>query len=228
MQYLPVWIAAALAVVLAAVRRDRIVLALGVGVVAWLIVEIAFAYHGWPALPRYMFEAAGVVAVLAGVAVGWLLRDLPQIVRGAPAWAGAVVAGVLVIAMLPGAVSRARAEHLDLQHERARTHEISLLQNATLALGGTRHILNCGQPVTDVGYVSSLAWFYHVDVGSVGGLQQHVEGAELRNPAIPKVLFKPLSSGGWNVEPWHTRPSQIARCAGLHATYTRSGALIHQ
>ena len=93
MQYLPVWIAAAFAVVLAAVRRNWIVLALGVGVVAWLIVEIAFAYHGWPALPRYMFEAAGVVAVLAGVAVGWLLGDVPRIVRGVPAWAGAVLAG---------------------------------------------------------------------------------------------------------------------------------------
>jgi hypothetical protein len=228
MQYLPVWIAAAFAVVLAAVRRNGIVLALGVGVVAWLIVEIAFAYHGWPALPRYMFEAAGVVAVLAGVAVGWLLRDVPRIVRGAPAWAGAVVAAVLVIAMIPGAVSRARAERLDMRHERDRTHEISLLESATLRLGGTRHVLNCGQPVTDVGYVSSLAWFYHVDVGSVGGLQQHVEGAELRNPAIPKVLFKPLTQGGWNIEPWHTRPSQVARCAGLHATYTSSGALIRR
>jgi hypothetical protein len=228
MQYLPVWIAAAFAVVLAAVRRNLIVLALGVGVVAWLIVEIAFAYHGWPALPRYMFEAAGVVAVLAGVAVGWLLRDVPSIVRGAPAWAGAVVAALLVVAMIPGAVSRARTERRDMRHERARTHEISLLQSATLRLGGTAHVLRCGQPVTDVGYVSSLAWFYHVDVGSVGGLQQHVEGAELRNPAIPKVLFKPLTQGGWNVQPWHTRPSQVARCAGLHATYTGSGALIRR
>ena len=60
----------------------------------------------------------------------------------------------------------------------------------TNALGGSRHILNCGQPVTDVGYVSSLAWLYHVDVGSVGGLQQHVEAAELANPAVPKVMLQ--------------------------------------
>ena len=121
MQYLPVWIAAAIAVVLAAVRRNWIVLALGVGVVAWLIVEIAFAYHGWPALPRYMFEAAGVVAVLAGVAVGWLLRDVPRIVRGAPVWVGAVIAAVLVVGHdprrgLPGA-RRAQGPH-----PRARPH----------------------------------------------------------------------------------------------------------
>ncbi len=228
MQYLPVWIAAAVAFVLALIRRDRIVIALGAGVVAWLVVEIAFAYHGWPALPRYMFEAAGVVAVLAGVAIGWLLRDLPRIVRGAPAWAGAVVAAALVVAMLPGAVSRARAEHRDLTHEHARTHEISLLTSVTRAIGGTHHILDCGQPVTDVGYVSSVAWLYHVDVGSVGGLQQHVEGAELANPAIPKVLMNPINPSGWNVEPWHTRPSQVAACAGLHVTYTSNGALIRR
>ena len=228
MQYLPIWIAAAIGVVLAAIRRNWTVLALGVGVVAWLIVEIAFAYHGWPALPRYMFEAAGVVAVLAGIAVGWLLRDVPRIVRGAPVWAGAVIAAVLVVAMIPGAVSRARAEHKDLIHEHARTHQIVLLTRVTNALGGSRHILNCGQPVTDVGYVSSLAWLYHVDVGSVGGLQQHVEAAELANPAIPKVIFNPGSRGGWDVKPWHTRPSQVARCAGLGAIYTNSGALIHR
>ena len=228
MQYLPVWIAAALAVVLAAIRRKWIVLTLGVGVVAWLVVEIAFAYHGWPALPRYMFEAAGVVAVLAGVAIGWLLGDVPRIVRGVPAWAGAVIAALLVLAMIPGAVSRAHAERRDLGHERARTHEISLLATVTSAIGGSHHVLDCGQPVTDVGYVSSLAWLYHLDVGSVGGLQQHVEGAELRNPAIPKVIFNPLNQGGWGVEPWHTRPFQVARCRGLHVTYTSSGSLIHR
>jgi hypothetical protein len=228
MQYLPIWIAAAIAVVLAAVRRNLIVLTLGVGVVAWMFVEIAFAYHGWPALPRYMFEAAGVVAVLAGVAIGWLLGDMPRIVRGAPAWAGAVVAAVLVVAMLPGARHRLRVEHADLTHEHARTREITQLASVTKALGGSRHILNCGQPVTDVGYVSSLAWLYHEDVGSVGGLQQHVEAAELANPAIPKVIFKPGSRGGWDVRPWHTRPAQVSRCAGLNAIYTNSGGLIHR
>ena len=192
-------------------------LALAVGAAGWVVVEIAFAYHGWPALPRYMFEAAAVAGVVAGVGVGWLLSEAP---RGAPRWVGAAVVLVLVVGLVPGAIHRARTEHLDLRHERGRTHEISLLASATNRLGGSAHILRCGQPVTDVGYVSPLAWLYHVDVGSVGGLQQGVEKAELRDPAIPKVLLKPLRQGGWNVEPWHTRPSQVARCAGLHATYT--------
>ena len=92
-----------------------------------------------------------------------------------------------------------------------------MLQTTTNALGGARHISNCGQPVTDVSYVSALAWLYHRNVGTVGGFQQGVEKAELRNPNLPKVLFRPVSHGGWSVLPLHTRPSQVARCHGLHA-----------
>jgi hypothetical protein len=226
--YLPVWIAAAIATAIALLRRNWLVLALAAGVVVWAIVEIAFAYHGWPALPRYVFEAGGVVAVLAGVGIGSLLLDAPRIGNAVtvPRLTGVAVAAVLVATMIPGAIHRVRVERADLTAQHARTHQISLLQSATNALGGTRHILNCGQPVTDVEYVSTLAWIYHIDVGSVGGFQQHVEGAELRNPAIPKVLFHPLAQGGWSVRPWHTRPNQVARCAGLNAIYTNSGALI--
>jgi hypothetical protein len=228
--YLPVWIAAAIATALALLRRNWVVLALAALVVVWAIVEIAFAYHGWPALPRYVFEAGGVVAVLAGVAIGWLLAEAPRIGHGLaiPRWAGVLVAGVLVVAMIPGAINRLRTERSDLKAQHARTHQISLLQSATTALGGAHHILDCGQPVTNVEYASTLAWIYQIDVGSVGGFQQHVEAAELANPSIPKVLFTPLGQGGWAVRPWHTRPSQVARCAGLHATYTNGGQLIRQ
>jgi hypothetical protein len=227
--YLPIWIAAAVAAVLAVIRRNWVAVAMAAGVVVWIIVEIAFAYHGWPALPRYMFEAAGVVAVLAGVAIGWLLLDAPRIGKAltVPRWAAVTVAAALVATMIPGAIDRVRAERADLTAQHARTHEISLLQSATNALGGAAHILRCGQPVTDVEFASTLAWIYNIDVGSVGGFQQHVEGAELRNPALPKVLFHPLAQGGWRVRPWHTRPGQVARCAGLNAIYTNSGALIH-
>ena len=63
--------------------------------------------------------------------------------------------------------------------------------------------------MTDVEYASTLAWIYRVDVGSVGGFQQHVEAALLANPAIPKVLFHPLARGGWK-----RRAVAHAACAG--------------
>jgi hypothetical protein len=134
------------------------------------------------------------------------------------------VVAVLVGVLVPGAVARIRDERSDLHHERSRTHQIALLQTTTSVLGDARHITNCGQPVTDVSYVSALAWLYHRNVGTVGGFQQGVEKAELRNPNLPKVLFRPVSHGGWSVLPLHTNPSQVARCHGLHAAYltTRS------
>jgi hypothetical protein len=223
LEYIPVWIAALLTIVVGAVRRDRVILTLTAVGVGWVIVEIAFAYHGWPALGRYMFEPAGIAAVLAGVGIALVLTGLPKLVRGAPRWAGVPVVAVLVGALVPGAVARIRDEHKDLRHERARTHQIALLQTTTSVLGGARHITNCGQPVTDVTYVSALAWIYHRNVGSVGGLQQGVEKAELRNPNLPKVLFRPVSHGGWSVLPWHTRPFQVPRCHGLHAAYVTTG-----
>jgi len=180
-----------------------------------------------------MFEPAAVCAVIAGVGVGWVLSELPKVRGGVPQWAGIPVVVILVGVLLPGAIHRLRVEHTDLRHERGRAHQIALLQTTSNRVGGTRHVQNCGQPVTNVSYVSALAYLYHRNVGHVGGLQQRVQAAELRNPRLAKVLFYPLTHGGWKVVPWHTRPSQVARCRNLRASYviTRShpaGVLLHR
>jgi hypothetical protein len=73
---LPLKLTALLAVALAALRRersDRLTLGLAGGVLLWIAVECAFAQHGWPGVPRYMFEAAGGMIVLAGIGFGRLL-----------------------------------------------------------------------------------------------------------------------------------------------------------
>jgi hypothetical protein len=212
--YLPVWIAALLAVAIALVRRDKLILALAAGSAGWVVVEIAFALHGWPALSRYMFEPAAVCGVLAGFAVGWLVSAVPKVRFGIPRWIGIAVAGVLVLALVPGAVARMRDEHADLQHERGRTKEIGLLLTTINTLGGTHHIRDCGEPVTNVEYVSALAWFEQMDVGRVG----HRPDFELHQK-YPIVLFTALPQGGWNVLPWHTRHDQLGACLGLHASY---------
>jgi hypothetical protein len=227
LEYLPVWIATLGTIAWAALRRRYTILLLAAGAAVWVIVEVAFAYHGWPALPRYMFEAAAIGGVIAGVGVGWALSELPRLRPSLPRWIGVPVVAVLVGTLVPGAVARVRSERRDLRHERGRTHQITLLATTTRLLGGSRHIRNCGQPVTDVGYVSAMAWLYHTNVGSVGGLQQHVEKIELRNPLLPKVLFTPLTHGGWGVSPVHTHPWQLAHCRSLHAAYA-GGRLIRR
>ena len=65
----PLQIAAAYPCCWAAIWRDRDVLALAAGALLWVMIEVAFALHGWPGLGRYMFGAAALTVVIAGGAV---------------------------------------------------------------------------------------------------------------------------------------------------------------
>jgi hypothetical protein len=214
LEYLPVWIAAVLTVGLAAVRRHRVVLALAAGVVLWVIVEIAFALHGWPALPRYMFEAGGVGAVIAGVGVGWALSELPKLRAGVPRWVGIPLVGILAISLVPAAVARLRAERLDLKHERGRTTQIRLLETTINTLGGYRLVRGCGHPVTYVEYTSAMAWLMHLNVGNVG-----YRPAIERRRRYPIVMFSPVTTGGWIIKPSRLHHHNRARCSTLKAQY---------
>jgi hypothetical protein len=195
---------AALAVVLALVRRDRVTLALALGVGAWVVIEIAFSLHGWPGLARYMFEPAGVVIALAGAGVGRVLADPPRFSGlSVPDWVWIGLVVVIVIALLPPAVNRARYEHRDIRDQRLRTAEIGKLTTEISRLGGSGRLKPCGEPLTRLEYQTILAWNLHVNVAIVGYKY---------GPAIaanrPIVLFTPYPHGGWLVQALHqTLPS---------------------
>jgi hypothetical protein len=189
-----------------------LVLGLAVGIVIWLIVEMAFALHGWPAVPRYIFPPAVVAIVLAAIAFGWVLREIPGRLR-VPRWSGIVVAGLLVLALVPGAISRTRNEHKDLRHERLRTTEIGRLATTVDRLGGRDAVLRCGKPVTNVEFVSILAWLVHRNVGVLG----HRPNFEL-HLNHPIVLFTQLPNG-WATYPWHTYASKVTACQRMKAVY---------
>jgi hypothetical protein len=213
LQYLPVQLAALLGFVMAWLRRDRVVLALGAAVILWIVVEIAFALHGWPAVPRYMYEAEGVTILIAGVAVGWLLKDGLALVDrlkigwARPRWIGIALVAILGVTLVPPAIARLRAEHGDIIHERARTKQINLLAGAVNAYGGYKHLRACGEPVTNVEYVSILAWYTHLNVGKVG----HRPMYELRQK-YPIVLLTQLRNG-WAMTPYRTPASLQGSCA---------------
>jgi hypothetical protein len=194
------------AVALAAVRRDRVTLGLAAGICAWVIVEIAFSLHGWPGLGRYMYEPAGVLVALAGAGIGALLVEGRRISRVA-GWAGIALAAVIVLALVPPAVSRARSEHRDIREQRARTAEIGKLTGAISGLGGASRLEPCGEPLTRLEYQTILAWNLHVNVATVGYKYE---------PAIhsgrPIVLFTPISTGGWRVQALHQR---LPGCSSL-------------
>jgi hypothetical protein len=218
---MPVQLAALFGLVLAAVRRDRATLLLGVGALVWVLVEAAFALHGWPAVPRYLFEPVAVMCVVAGVFVGRVILDLPPLLskigpRVSPqiaGWATGLLVLVIVGSMAPSARSRLRIERADLTHERARTKEINRLSTVVNRLGGGSRILACGQPNMPIGYQSVLAWYMGVKIGEL----YYSPLFEKEHPH-PVVNFFPLRNG-WKVAPSHIQTAaQAARCHGLRLT----------
>jgi hypothetical protein len=191
------------AVAVAIWRRDRVTLALAAGTAAWVIIEIAFSLHGWPGLARYMFEAGGVMVVLAGAGFGWLLSESRRL-SPAAGLVGIALAVVLVGALVPPAVSRARSEHADIVTQRRRTDEINRLTGVIRSLGGAARLRACGEPLTRLEYQTMLAYQLGVNVSSVG--YKYGEAIAHGNPI---VLFTPYPTGiGWQVQAMHqTRPS---------------------
>jgi hypothetical protein len=225
-----VWVLAALAVALAAYRRNRTVLLIAAGALTWVVIEIALALKGFPAVPRYLFEAGAVVDVLAGVFVGWLILALPGILSGLVrrldprrrikprlatqlgAW-GAAVALVVIAGSLFGAAHRQyRIERADLTHERARALEIGRLSVVIQRLGAAR-ILACGQPNIPIGYQSQFAWYAEVKIGALYVSQNYI-----RLHPHPLVNLYPLSNG-WKVFPSHVTAASASRCSHLTLTY---------
>ncbi|MDQ6816409.1 MAG: hypothetical protein M3018_03245 [Actinomycetota bacterium] len=247
LQATPIWVAAGLATIMAFLsvpvgqlrhprawwaalgHRQRFVLILAAFALTWLVVEIAFVLHGWPGVPRYLFEAAAVVALLAGIFVGRVILDLPRLIaRAAPrlsekriaprlatrlgSWGAVLVLAVLAGAMLPAAKTALRAERLDLKHERVRATEINRLSTVVKRVGVAR-IIACGQPDIPIGYQSVLAWYMGVKIGAL-----------YVNPAYDKlhphsmVKLLPLSNG-WVVFSSHVTAASPAACRGLHFVF---------
>jgi hypothetical protein len=225
-----VWILAAATVALAIYRRQRAILILAAGALAWVVIEVALAVKGFPAVPRYMFEPGAIAAIFAGIFVGRIVLELPPIlsrllerVRGlriTPQLAtrlggwGAGLAVLAVAASLFGAAHRQyRLERADLTHERGRTVLIGRMSGAINRLGAGR-ILACGQPNIPIEYQSVFAWYATVKIGLL-----YVSQTYERLHPHPLVNMYPIAGPGWKVFPSHLVPGSAARCSGLRLTY---------
>jgi arginine exporter protein ArgO len=201
----PLEIVALLSAGLALWRRDRTTIALAAGVVAWVVLEIAFALHGWPGLPRYMFEASAVTVVIAAVGVGRLLADAPKI-SPPVGWAGIALVVVICASLVPTALSRERTEHKDLLAQRKRTSEIGRLTSTISGLGGAARLRACGEPLTRLEYQTILAWQLRVNVAKVG-----FKYSQAIHRGNPIVLYTPTHAG-WKIQAFHQR---LASCRSL-------------
>lgn len=200
--------AAIISVGLAIWRRDRMTLALAGAIVLWMAIEIAFVIHGWPGVPRYMFEPAGLLAVVAGIGVGRLLIEPPR--TTAPlGLLGAVLVILVVANVAPAVLYQERWEHRDLDHQRLRTHTIDLLGTEIAAKGGAAAFRRCGAPVTRLEYQSAVAWSLQRNVSAVGFIYSQ---AIASMKPIVLVTPYPQSGSGWQLRPVHQR---TAACRAL-------------
>ncbi len=212
---LPVQIAALVGIVIAIVRRDRATLTLAALGCLWIAVEIAFALHGWSGVSRYLIEPAAVMVVLAGTAVGRVLAFSPASVGGrrvlswATAPASVIVVAVLAAALVPTARERARDARYEVKQARIAGKQIVSLQEIVKREGGAARIKACGQPVTQVGLQSKVAWATKLNVGDVGWRPSASVAS-----GVPIVLFEP-DKEGWRVLPIHMLHADAGRCDRL-------------
>lgn len=212
----PIELAALAAIALAVWRRDRAVLLVAGAAALWVVVEIAFALHGLSGAPRYMFEPAAVMVVLAAAAVGGVLKVAARSSRPAAAWSGPAAVALLVATLVPSALVRARTEHADLIYERRVARQIDRLPALIRREGGAARIRACGRPaVTALGFQATLAFELGVNVADVAVVPNG------SNRSGPVVLFVPHLLG-WQVRPLHLLAADRVECNRLR-TDTPSG-----
>jgi hypothetical protein len=201
---LPMQLAVLSALVLAVGRRERRWLALAGAALLWLLVDLYLALQQYSPAPRYMYEPAAVMIVLAGSAIGWVIGTAPR--RVVLRWVGILAIAGLVVTLAPHARIRARLAHNEIIALRSWARQIKRLHRVIAAEGGPKRILACGAPVTEVSYQSILAWEIGENVADVGwDPPSWISGGK------PIVLFEP-DQAGWHVRPIHTHG---AACSAL-------------
>jgi hypothetical protein len=204
----PMWVAAGVAAILAVARRDRVVLVLAAAAALWVVVEIAFAFRGFSAVARYLIEPAAVMVVLVGAAVGWVLAGTARFPRVSSA-AGLVAVAILAAVLVPAAALRVRTVRGEIHDAHTFAAQDDSLEAVIARDGGAARVLACGQPVTDVGHQSVLAWDTGLNVGKVG--YKPGKAIDQGNP----IVFFHSHDNGWQVRPIHILAAQRPVCDRL-------------
>jgi hypothetical protein len=207
----PMQAAALIGVAIALARRDRAILWMFAAALLWVVIEIAFAFHGFSAVYRYLMESAAVMIVIAGYGVSQVLGGLPGLLTRVPRRA-LVAAGIVVVLGL--GVAEARFLHVrgydwkvGSDHARAEGIVNRNLSRAVAAAGGPQAILRCGPPAALNSHQSQLGWAMNLNVAPVLFFPTRLKAAHTR-----MVLFTQRGSG-WQVRAYNMPPSIAARCA---------------
>jgi hypothetical protein len=170
LQVLPALIAGVIAVLLGWWRdRDRVLLAIGVGIIAWWVVVVAMTLDGYPGLERFFLPAAALICVLGGVGIVRLARLAGEL-RGGSAILPVAAAVVLVAVCIPFTTARASQARETFPAANSALHTLRDLQAAVAAAGGHHGVFPCKSSFAAVnhGVQTALAWQLHVTLERVG------------------------------------------------------------
>jgi hypothetical protein len=208
----PMQAAALIGVAIGLLRRDRAIVGLVALALLWVLVEIAFSYHGFSAVYRYLMESAAVMIVVAGWAVVQLLTGLPGVLPGGRSprllrIAGPLVVLVLLLALAPDAHDRGFRWKDGADHARAEGVVNRNLSRAVTLAGGARAILACGPVAALNSHQSQLAWAMGINVANV-----------FYNPPLLKRIHKRMvlftqQGDGWRVRAYNVPAPLAGRCA---------------
>ncbi len=209
-------------------ERDRALLALAVGALAWIVIVIAMVVAGYPGLERFFLPASAVICVLGGAGVARVALFAGEQVRSRNlARIAAVGAAAALIALsIPfaaGRISNARAQ------ETLASHAVKILDQlsaAVAAVGGHNGVYPCHSSFAAVNHSvqTALAWKLHVTLGRVGTVMRH-PGLDFIGPhntidGGPAPVSHRLTErqviarvGGWRVVRL-THPGYPAACVG--------------
>ena len=192
----PLRVAAALGFAYAALafafrRRERTLLALSVGALAWVALVAVMAEAGYSGNPRYIIAAVALACVVAGAGVGRLGARAVAFARTSPhprmALAALVVAAAgALAAAAASAVPAVRSleAQLDVLRSEAELHHD--LDDAIRIAGGRDRVVACGRVYTGPYQVPVVAWHLHVHFSGVSNLA----AAE---PTPPATVFRARS-----------------------------------
>jgi hypothetical protein len=203
---LPAFVAALIAVAFAIYRREKTPLLLGAGALALFCVIAGMALAGYGGSPRFLFPAAGFVAALGGIGVGYLVREAGR--RWKPA--AFIVAAAITAIIVPFAIERA-------DEFGARAHEVNLraryqgqLDDAVAAAGGPKRVLSLGLPRVNSTYAHQLAWRLDIHQDEIVGPRRRniifsgspTEVSPSRPPRLPAhgaQITRVAATGIWTV-----------------------------
>jgi hypothetical protein len=195
-------------------RRNRGALLLAGAGILWTAIEIAFVMHGWSSSQRFLMEGGSCLAVVGGVGAAYAVT-WPSWRRVRLHWAGAVAVAAVAVASVSFVRATARTDRIGVDDQKIGVLRLDRLSQLVALDGGARAIRSCGQPVTGLGWQSTMAWELDMNTGNVG-----FTPAKSYKLGTPMMWFQ-FVGYGWKVTAIHVAAANVARCAKLdHTTAT--------